>query len=152
METKPLKKILPPTLFWICLTGMVLLRWAWPAIVLFRAPFTYLGSLPICAGCAVMLAAWSQFQRAGTNINTFSRPGRLVTDGLFRFSRNPMYLGMAIMLAGVWLLLGALSPGIGVLLFIAIAERVYIIYEEKAMQGGFGDAYAAYRRKTRRWI
>jgi protein-S-isoprenylcysteine O-methyltransferase Ste14 len=56
------------------------------------------------------------------------------------------------MLAGVWLLLGALSPGIGVLLFIAIAERVYITYEEKAMLAGFGDAYAAYRRKTRRWI
>ncbi len=63
-----------------------------------------------------------------------------------------MYLGFALMLAGVWMLLGALSPVLGVLLFSVVTDRWYISYEEKAMRASFGQEYEAYQRRTRRWI
>jgi protein-S-isoprenylcysteine O-methyltransferase Ste14 len=111
-----------------------------------------LGIVLLGLGFWLMMAGWSQFKRAGTNINTFGRPDRLVTGGLYRYSRNPMYLGMALMLAGVGMLLGALSPFVGVLLFLIIADPGYIAYEEKALQARFGQEYATYQSNTRRWI
>jgi protein-S-isoprenylcysteine O-methyltransferase Ste14 len=75
-----------------------------------------------------------------------------VVGGLYRFSRNPMYLGMGLMLVGAGVLLGALSPLFGVALFVIVADRWYIAFEEQAMQAHFGPAYAAYQARTRRWI
>ncbi len=147
-----MKKILPSTLVWICLVLMLLLRWAWPVRVLYQAPFTFFGIIPLGLGFLAMIVGWGQFRRSGANINTFARPNRLVIDGLFRLSRNPMYLGFALMLAGVWMLLGALSPLLGVLLFIVITDRWYISFEEKAMRASFGQEYEAYQHRTRRWI
>jgi protein-S-isoprenylcysteine O-methyltransferase Ste14 len=85
-------------------------------------------------------------------VNTFSNPDQLVTDGLYRFSRNPMYLGFALVLIGVWLLLGRLTPLMGVLLFVLVADRWYIAYEECRLVETFGQAFTAYKAHTRRWL
>ena len=62
---------------------------------------------------------------------------------MFRFTRNPMYLGLTICLGGTWLLLGSFSPGIFVVAFLLIAERWYIPYEEQQLLSVFGAIYAA---------
>jgi protein-S-isoprenylcysteine O-methyltransferase Ste14 len=147
-----MKRILPPTLVWILLLAMVLLRLFWPVQILWRMPVTLLGILPLGAGLAVTLAAWNLFRRQATNINTFGQPNRLITSGIYHFSRNPMYLGMALILAGAWILLGGLSPALGVLAFIGITDRWYIAFEEKAMHRRFGPQYEIYKGETRRWI
>jgi len=76
----------------------------------------------------------------------------LVSDGLFRWSRNPMYLGFVLLLLGIAILLGTATPFAGPLIFAIVADRWYIGFEERAMRQKFGADYEAYRRRTRRWI
>ncbi|MFZ1105652.1 MAG: isoprenylcysteine carboxylmethyltransferase family protein [Hyphomicrobiaceae bacterium] len=76
----------------------------------------------------------------------------LVTDGLFRWSRNPMYLGFVLRLLGTAILLGTTTPFIAPALFALIADRWYIAFEERAMGEKFGVDDAAYMGRTRRWL
>jgi len=76
----------------------------------------------------------------------------LVQDGPYRFSRHPMYLGMAVLLIGVWLLLGTLTPAVVVPAFVCIMELRFIRAEEASMEQTFGADYRDYRKKVRRWI
>lgn len=76
----------------------------------------------------------------------------MVTHGLFKYSRNPIYLGFSISLAGVIIVLGAISPIVVLVLFIAITNTWYIPFEEQNMEALFGEAYLNYKRTTRRWI
>ncbi len=87
-----------------------------------------------------MIIAWNSFRKQNLTIDTFGTPAGLIRGGLYHYSRNPMYLGFAVMLVGVWLLLGALAPLIGVIVFIIVADRWYIAFEEKSMQAQFGAA------------
>ena len=90
--------------------------------------------------------------RVKTNLHTFNQPDRLVVTGLFKYSRNPMYLGFAISTFGVALYLGSLSPFLMVVLFIVVADRWYIAFEEKVMINIFGDDYENYKKSVHRWI
>jgi protein-S-isoprenylcysteine O-methyltransferase Ste14 len=92
------------------------------------------------------------FARLGTNIKPFGQPDQFVFGGPYRFSRNPMVLGFGLILVGVWLLLGAFSPLLGVAAFIMITDRWVIPFEESQMKNKFGQANAAYCLKTGRWI
>lgn len=92
------------------------------------------------------------FERIGTNIETFQKPEVLVTDGLFSFSRNPMYLGFVMALLGVAIVLGNLLSFAVVLAFIVITDRWYIPFEEAAMKQQFGEQYERYKARTRRWL
>jgi len=147
-----MKKLLPPTLMWICLGLMFMLHWLVPLRALWTFPWTLLGILPLGIGFVVMLIAWNSFRRLGTEINTFDQPGQLVVKGLYHYSRNPMYLGFALMLAGAWVLLGSLSPLLGVAVFVVVTDRWYIGFEEQQMQMRFGQDYREYQGKVRRCI
>jgi protein-S-isoprenylcysteine O-methyltransferase Ste14 len=144
--------LLPPIVLVISAAAMVLLHCTGPLATLLAPPWNAVGVAFFLAGLAV--AQWHArlFRRVGTEINTFRRPGRLVREGLFRVSRNPMYLGFAIALAGVALGLGSASPWLAWLLFILLTDRWYIRVEEAAMLACFGDEYAAYQREVRRWL
>ena len=86
------------------------------------------------------------------NIKSFDKPKVLVTDGPFRFSRHPMYLGFVSLLLGVAMLLGSLSAFVGpVAMFITLAT-LFIPFEERACQAVFGDLYTDYKRRVRRWL
>jgi len=146
------KKMLPPTLWEICLVLMFFLRLAFPIRFVFAYPYNLLGFLPILAGVALNIMADSQFKREKTNVKTFNEPDRLVTIGLFRYCRNPMYLGFTLLLVGGWILSGAASPLLGVLIFALAADRWYIPFEEKRLLNKFGQSYIDYRKKTPRWI
>ncbi|MGW1453592.1 methyltransferase family protein [Salegentibacter agarivorans] len=76
----------------------------------------------------------------------------MVTNGLFKFSRNPIYLGFLISLLGVWILLGTVLPILGCLLFILIINYWYISYEENEMEKQFGAEYREYKSRVNRWI
>jgi protein-S-isoprenylcysteine O-methyltransferase Ste14 len=147
-----MKRIMPPTLFYACIIFMVLLAWLWPITVLLEFPFNLLGVVPLSFGLGVSIWGSEKFGRVGTTVKTFDEPSTLVTDGLFRLSRNPMYLGFASALLGIWLLLGALSPVLGVLLFVAVTDRWYIPFEERVLRDRFGQAFRDYAARTRRWV
>ncbi len=153
-KTKPssTRQLISPVLASICLALMVLLHWLCPVALLIRSPFNLTGLLTSGLGLMICFAGHQQFKKVGTTLYPFSQPGKLVTGGLFRYTRNPMYLGLTTFLTGVWLLLGSLSPGILAIAFLLIADRWYIAYEERQLLAVFGSEYSAYQARTPRWI
>ena len=111
-----------------------------------------LGLLPLGLGIAISYAAENQFHQAGTTVDPFKESSRLVTDGLYRFSRNPMYLGMALVLVGVAILLGSLAPFAVIACFVGWVHRQFIRVEEEMMRTQFGQDWLEYRAEVRRWI
>ena len=106
------------------------------------------------AGIGAILAGSAAFCRHHTTANPHT-PGKsrlIVADGIYRFSRNPMYLGMALLLAAWALHLAQTAAWAGVAVFAAWIPRFQIIPEERILTGKFDDAYRAYCRRTRRWI
>lgn len=146
------RKIPPPIVFLGCLILMALLRWFWPIEIILCYPLNLIGLVPLALGLATGLSGVFKFLRERTNIHPFKKADKLVTAGVYRYSRNPMYLGLSEMLAGVWMLLGAISPILGVLIFIEIIERWHIRPEEQMLNELFGKAYEEYRSRVRRWI
>jgi protein-S-isoprenylcysteine O-methyltransferase Ste14 len=120
-------------------------------------PFVGSGALALVAlmaGIAVALAGVVAFARRGTTVNplTPERATALVDVGVYRWTRNPMYLGMALALLGLALWCTSL-PGVALVSgFCAYITRFQIMPEERALHGIFGEPYAAYRRRVRRWI
>jgi protein-S-isoprenylcysteine O-methyltransferase Ste14 len=153
-EARPLvtKQLISPVLAGICLALMLLLHWFCPIGQWLYFPLNLAGLLPGGLGLAICFTAQQQFKKIGTTLYPFSQPGKLVTDGLFRYTRNPMYLGLTIFLSGAWLLFGSLSPGVFVVAFLLIADRWYIAHEEQRLLDIFGATYAAYQARTPRWI
>ena len=82
----------------------------------------------------------------------FGTAAALVIDGAFRLSRNPMYLGMAAILAGTAWLLGSPLALIGTAIFVVVVDRRFIRREEANMAVAFGAAYDDYTRSVRRWL
>jgi protein-S-isoprenylcysteine O-methyltransferase Ste14 len=145
-------RLLPPMLVLILLVAMAALHVVLPGPTLLAFPYTLAGAVVAALGLTVTLAGARLFARVGTNIRTFNEPGVLVTDGPFRWSRNPIYLGFVLLLLGTAILLGTATPLLGPALFAIVADRWYIAFEERAMQAKFGSLYADYMRRTRRWL
>lgn len=94
------------------------------------------------------------FRRAQTTLNPMSPDSAtsLVTHGIYKYSRNPMYLGLAILLSGEALFLASPVSLAFVVLFIAYMNRFQIIPEERALKALFGEVFTQYQQQTRRWI
>jgi protein-S-isoprenylcysteine O-methyltransferase Ste14 len=110
------------------------------------------GGLLFVAGAAVMLAAAGLFRRLGTNVR-LSRPTTVIaTTGPYRWTRNPMYLGMALIYAGLAIGLdGPIAFALLPLVLIAIQTQV-IAREERYLEAKFGDDDRRYKAAVRRWI
>jgi protein-S-isoprenylcysteine O-methyltransferase Ste14 len=147
-----MKKLLPPVLVMIIAIVMCVARIVLPGPVIVPEPYNWLGLGLLLAGPALCLLGALHFGKVGTNIPTFNEPTILVTDGLFKWSRNPIYLGFTLFLTGLAVILSTLVPFLGPIAFAVIADRWYIAFEEKALQRKFGERYEAYQRTTRRWL
>lgn len=145
-------RILPPILVLVFIAVMVALRLVAPGPTFAPAPWNWLGLIPMGAGLGLAFRGSRLFARIGTNIRTFDEPTTLVTTGPFVWTRNPMYLGFVALLAGFGVALGALFPLALPAAFALIADRWYIPFEERALKAKFGDSYAAYAARTRRWL
>ena len=118
-----------------------------------------LGGWALPAGIALValgiaLMAWFEisFRRAGTTILPGREGSALVTGGIYRISRNPGYLGMTLTVSGVALIGDAPWALLGVALAVITVDRGVIVKEEAYLRERFGDEYAAYCARTRRWI
>jgi protein-S-isoprenylcysteine O-methyltransferase Ste14 len=145
-------KLLPPILLGIIILLMALVHAAADAPVVAPDSVRWGGGLLALVGAALAVAGRIRFVRARTEIHTFAEPGRLVTDGVYRLTRNPMYLGMALVAGGAALACGAITSMLLAAAFVAITDRWYIAFEEEQLAAKFGAAYHAYRRSTRRWV
>lgn len=105
-------------------------------------------------GVAISAAGIASFRRARTTVNP-TRPdaaSSLVATGVYRFTRNPMYLGLFLVLVGWAAYLSDAVALAGPLLFALYINRFQIVPEERALTAKFGAAFDDYRRRTRRWI
>jgi len=106
------------------------------------------------AGVATAIAGVAGVRRAKTTLNPF-KPGTassLVTSGIYRFTRNPMYLGLALVLLAWAVFLSSAWSLLGPLVFILYMTRFQIMPEERALSGIFGATYSQYQAKVRRWL
>jgi protein-S-isoprenylcysteine O-methyltransferase Ste14 len=145
-------RIPPPVVALLCAGAMWLMAGeaAAPAATLQIGGAILLGG----AGLAVMLAGVLSFSRAKTTVNPLKPDSAtaLVTSGVYRYTRNPMYLGMLLVLAGWAAFLAAPAALAGVLAFWLYIGRFQIRPEERALAALFGQAYADYQARVLRWL
>jgi len=98
------------------------------------------------------IAADRQFKRLGTTVKPLQRSSALATDGVFRWSRNPMYLGMVLIVPGVGLLEGTAIAWMAVAALAVILDQAFVRREERMLEETFGTEFEAYTRRTRRWL
>jgi len=134
------------------LASMVLLQFFMPVYQLIPYPWNATGIIPLALGMVLNITADKAFKITGTTVKPFEVSTKLVTSGAFRYSRNPMYLGMVMILTGVAFLLGALSPFIIIPVFAITMDRVFIVAEEKMLDEHFGYKWKQYKAEVRRWI
>jgi protein-S-isoprenylcysteine O-methyltransferase Ste14 len=110
------------------------------------------GVTAIAIGFGVLMWAWGLFRKSGTSTRPTHHATALVTSGPFRFSRNPMYLAIVIMLLGIAAWVGSLPMLIAPVGFFAFTSLVFIPYEERRLRETFGAAYLSFTQRVRRWI
>ncbi len=106
------------------------------------------------AGVSVAVLGVLSFRRSRTTVNptTPQRTSALVTTGIYRVSRNPMYLGFLLLLVAWAAFLANVLALLPVVAFIAFVNRFQIAPEEQALAAMFGDDYFNYKRRVRRWV
>ena len=116
------------------------------------SPYTYLGFVFILLGLALNTWSVRELKKRNTTIDFQEMPNRLVTDGPFRISRNPLYLGGVILSLGIAILLGSLITFVFPVALLLILDRLHIPAEETRLEKIFGEEYLEYRQQVRRWI
>ncbi len=151
-QTPPSPRFYPPVLLLVAVVLMVALHYVLPVARWLAWPWRALGALPIAV--AVLVGFWGavQFRRHDTTIIPFEQSTALIAEGPYRYSRNPLYLSMTLILVGIWILLGSLSPAVVVPLFVWWISSRFIANEERHLEAQFGRTYLEYKTKVRRWL
>jgi protein-S-isoprenylcysteine O-methyltransferase Ste14 len=110
------------------------------------------GIVLVALGLGLLLAFEVGFRRAGTTILPGHEGSALVTGGVYRVTRNPGYVGMALVGTGAALIADAPWAILGVALAALVVDRGVIVHEERYLRERFGDEYAAYCARVRRWL
>lgn len=147
-----LPRIYPLPFMLALLALMLLLSALFPGGPAFGVTVGVVGVIVLGAGVALIAVAAGLFRRRQTTLNPHGESAALVQDGLYRYSRNPMYLGMLLVLAGVALWLGHVAALVVPPVFVWVVSSQNIRREEQMLEARFGDAYRAYRQRVRRWI
>lgn len=146
------KKIIPPVYFFITLLIMIALHHFFPVKTFIFPYITYVGVILISFGFAFVLWSAFLFGKAGTPIRPFQESTKLVRDGMYRVTRNPMYLGLSVVLIGIAFLLGTISPFLPIPFFIMLIHNLFVVQEELILEEHFGDEYIQYKLSVRRWL
>ena len=110
------------------------------------------GVLLFALGLVVAIAAVTEFVRARTTVIPRRSPNALITSGIFRLSRNPIYLADLFILIGLSLHWGKVFGLVLAPLFVVVVTRRFIVGEEKRLKEAFGNEYEVYLSHTRRWL
>jgi len=143
---------IPPVYFVLAFFSMLVLD-RWLPIASFSHPaLYYLGVIFILGGIALDVVSLLLFLRAKTGVRPFTSSTAVVKTGPYRFTRNPMYLGMIIILTGWFLLLESISPILVIPIFFWWIHNRFILPEETHMERHLGQAYLDYKKSVRRWL
>jgi len=134
--------------------AMWVLNRYWPVLTIIPAPWNRLGWCVMAIAPVTPVAAIVQFRNAHTTVDPHKpeTATALVTSGVYGWTRNPMYLGLSILLLGWAIELGTLTPLLGPVFFILLIQQVQILPEEHALHARFGQDYARYCDRVHRWF
>lgn len=144
---------IPPVIIVLFFAGLMALV-AHYSVIDFTVFVAYLAASFVIIGCVCCLAAFISFKLANTTVNP-KKPHdatKLVTTGVFSLSRNPMYLGFAFILTGWGIWLSSVWAMLGVIGFIGYLTVFQIMPEERALAKLFGEEFAEYKARVRRWL
>jgi len=150
MSAKP--PILPPSIGMLAMLAVFVLHFVKPVTLLFPYPFNYIGLGFIALGAIINIMSERDLQRFGAPFDANGQSARVVDQGLYQFSRNPGYLGIIFIAAGITIWVGSLSPWLVVAALPVIMGRLYVCHEEQLLLNRFGDDYQKYCQKVPRWI
>ena len=147
-------RIPPPLIPLIALVvGVVLERWVWPIGWSIEGGGRFILSVVVCAaGLFPMLGAIRLFRESGQDPKPWESTPAVIEKGVYRFTRNPMYLGMGLLQAGIGV--GLANAWVIVLVPVswAVIYLIAIRHEEAYLEQKFGPAYTDYKQRVRRWI
>lgn len=157
MNSPGISVFTPPRIFLACLVGGSVAEAFLPMEF---APFGMIfWPLRLIAGMAIavggfffMMWGHNRFTAIGTPVKTRLPAKELVTGAAYRFSRNPMYVGFVVILAGVGLAANSLPVALSAFVMFLFLDRYVIPREERYLRQRFGGDYEAYSRKVRRWL
>lgn len=147
-------RIPPPLVLLICLALMYGLASLEPQPLVPGILIKSIAVVLAILGLVCMLSGAYSFRKAKTTVNPLqpNKASSLVRSGIFRYSRNPMYLGMLLIALGWSVYLGSWYSLLGVFAFVVFIQRLQIIPEERAMVALFGDEFEEYKASVRRWL
>jgi protein-S-isoprenylcysteine O-methyltransferase Ste14 len=145
---------LPPLIFAGFLVVGLALDWLlWPLGHLATGRWHYaVGAVLILGGIAVGLLGERRLHRAGTNVSPYKPSTTIVSGGIYAYTRNPLYLALALILAGAALLANGIWTLAMVLPFLLVIRYGVIAREEAYLERKFGDIYGDYKARVRRWL
>jgi len=146
------RRILPPVWLLACLLASMALDYLLPIVAFHNLPLRIAGVTLILFGIAMSATAAGAFRKAGTPVIPFERSTALLVTGWYRYTRNPMYLGMVLSLLGTGLSLGSVGALLPLPAFVVIIESLFIRGEERFLEELFGQRYLDYRARVRRWL
>lgn len=146
-------RVPPPLWMFIFAMSMWALNHYYPVAAVIPEAWRGYGRFVAMVAAITPAAAFYQFHRAHTTFNPLTPEGAtaLVTSGVFALTRNPMYLGLFLLLVGWAIKLGTLTPFAGALLFPPLMQYVQIRPEERALRLRFGSDYERYCQGVSRW-
>lgn len=144
--------VFPPVLFGGTLLLGLLLHWGWPVRLLPPWGARLLGLVVLLLGGWLVRSAEAAMKRAGTDPRPDHPSMAVVTDGPFRWTRNPMYLGTTGLYLGITLLVNALWPLALLAPLLLVLHWGVVRREERYLEVKFGEPYQAYRARVRRWL
>ena len=147
-----MRKIYPPTYFIIYLLLSIVLHFVMPVAQLISPPLNYSGIVLILLGIILNIWADQLYKKNQTEISPDKKPKVFVKNGPYHYSRNPMYLGIIMILGGASVILGSIISFIGPILFYITIELKFIGIEEKNMNEVFGKEFEEYKQTVRKWI
>lgn len=154
-ETKDVAGIpLPPPLVYLGLLLLGLAAGGWLDLPGFGiGPLhRYIGATLVVLGAAILVAAVSGFRRAGTNPEPWKPTTAIVATGLYRYTRNPMYLAMAMIHAGIALMCDSPAALLALPIALIVIQSQVIVREERYLEAKFGEGYRHYKARVRRWL
>lgn len=144
--------IRPPVLMLLSLGLGALAAWLVPGAPFVPDGARWLGAVPLLGGFGLIGWCARMFDRAGTPIVPGEPSTALLTAGPYRYTRNPIYCGMALMLLGAAVLVGRAAGFIAPVLYVVAVTGLFIGREERLLEARFGAEYLAYKSRIPRWL
>jgi protein-S-isoprenylcysteine O-methyltransferase Ste14 len=146
------RSVMPTTYLLVALILILLLHFILPLASILTGIWKLIGLVPLLVGIVLNILADQALKRHNTTVKPFKESNELIVDDVYGISRHPMYLGFVLILIGVSLLLGSLSPYVILLCFVVFMEFAFIRKEERMMEDTFKEAWGHYKSKVRKWI